>query len=274
MGLDVKQGREFTAAEELTPSENRVAILDETLASRLFGVSSPIDQLVQWDAGEGRTAVARVVGVVAPSRHQLLEDGMRPHIYTPFGQEFRSAAYLHVRTSAPTADAEAAMLPDVRRELLAIDSELPIVSLETRPMFRDRNFLLWVLRAGARIFFVFGALALFMSVIGVYGVKAYVVARRTREIGIRVALGATPGNVVRLIVKDGIVTTVIGLVAGLAISVLVGSALRSMLFGDGKFDVTVISAAVLALAGAATVAAWLPARRATRVAATTAIRSE
>jgi predicted permease len=274
VGLDVKQGREFTAAEELTPSDNRIAIIDETLSSRLFGVSSPIGQLVQWETGGGAHAVARVVGVVAPSRHQLLEDGMRPHIFTPFGQDFRTAAYLHLRTSAPTADAEAGMLQDVRRELLAVDPELPIISLETRPMFRDRNFVLWVLRAGAKIFVVFGALALFMTVIGVYGVKSYVVARRTREIGIRVALGATPGNVVRMIVRDGLVTTVVGLGLGLVLSVLAGFGLRSLLFGDGRFDATVIVAAVLALTGAATLAAWLPARRATQVTTTLAIRSE
>jgi ABC-type antimicrobial peptide transport system permease subunit len=131
-----------------------------------------------------------------------------------------------------------------------------------------------VLRAGAKIFVVFGVLALFMSMIGVYGVKSYVVARRTREIGIRVALGATPGNVVRMIVRDGLVTTVIGLVVGLALSVLVGFGLRSLLFGDGRFDAPVIFAAMLALTAAATLAAWLPARRATRVTTTLAIRSE
>ncbi len=274
VGLEVKQGREFTQAEELTPSENRIAIIDETLATRLFGVSSPMDQLVQWEDGGGTAMVARVVGVVAPSRHQLLEDGMRAHIFTPFGQDFRTAAYLHARTSAPTPEAESAMLQDVRRELLAVDAELPIISLETRPMFRDRNFLLWVLRAGAKIFVAFGVLALFMSVVGVYGVKSYVVARRTREIGIRVALGATPGSVVGMIVRDGLVTTIMGLVAGLALSVIVGSALRSMLFGDGRFDATVILTAVVALAASATAAAWLPAKRATRVAPTLALRSE
>jgi ABC-type antimicrobial peptide transport system permease subunit len=111
-------------------------------------------------------------------------------------------------------------------------------------------------------------------VVGVYGVKSYVVARRTREIGIRVALGATPRNVVGMIVKDGIVTTVIGIVIGLALSVLAGSVIRSMLFGDGLFDAPVILGAVFALGVAATIAAWVPARRATRVAPTLALRSE
>jgi len=277
IGLELKHGREFTAAEELTPSANRVAIIDETLATKLFGEQNPIDQLVQWQAGRSggtTTAVARVVGVVAPSHHQLLEREWNPHIYTPIGQDFRTALFLHVRTSAPTAEAEAAMLPDIRRELTTIDSAIPIIALETRPMFRERNLILWVLRAGAKIFIGFGVLALFMSVIGVYGVKSFVVARRTREIGIRVALGATPRNVVGMVVKDGLVTTVLGLVAGLGLSVVAGSAIRSFLFGDGRFDATVIFTSVFALAAAATAAAWLPARRATRVAPTLALRSE
>ena len=277
ISLEVTRGREFTQAEELAASENRIAIIDETLASALFGRANPLDQSIQWQmgrAGSEQTVVARIVGVVAPTRHQLLEDGMRPNIYTPVGQDFRSMMFLHVRTTAPTAEAEAAMLPDVRRELVGLDPALPIISLETRPMYRERNLVLWVLRAGAYVFVAFGMLALFMSVVGVYGVKSYVVARRTREIGIRVALGATPGSVVRMVVQDGFVTTVVGLIVGLGLSIVAGSAIRGLLFGDGRFDVTVIGAAVLALTAAATVAAWLPARRATRVATTLALRSE
>ena len=277
IGLGMTRGREFTQAEELVASENRIAIIDEILASKLFGRGNPLDQIIQWQmgrAGSEQTVVARIVGVVAPTRHQLLEDGMRPNIYTPVGQDFRSMMFLHVKTTAPSADAEAAMLPDIRRELVGLDPTLPIISLETRPMFRERNLVLWILRAGANVFVAFGLLALFMSVVGVYGVKSYVVARRTREIGIRVALGATPGNVVRLVVRDGLVTTVVGLIVGLGLSILAGSAIRSLLFGDWRFDITVIGAAVAALAIAATVAAWLPARRATRVAPTLALRSE
>jgi ABC-type antimicrobial peptide transport system permease subunit len=199
---------------------------------------------------------------------------MRPHLFTPLGQDPRASIFLHARTTAPTADAETAMLQDVRREIVGIDPEVPIISLETRPMFRDRNLVLWSLRAGARIFVTFGLLALFMTVVGVYGVKSYMVARRTREIGIRVALGATSRDVVGMVVRDGAVTTVLGIVGGLVLSIAAGSAIRSMLFGDGKFDTTVIVGSVAALTLAATLAAWIPARRATKVAPTLALRSE
>lgn len=277
IGLEVRQGREFTIEEELTASDNRIAIIDETLARRLFGNENPLDQIIQWQAGRrgaDLTITARVVGVVAPSRHQLLEREMRPHVYTPVGQDPRAALFLHVRTTAATAEAELAMLPDVRREIMAIDAEVPIIALETRPMFRDRNLVLWTLSAGAKVFVAFGALALFMTVVGVYGVKSYVVARRTREIGIRVALGASSRDVIGMIVRDGYITTAIGLVGGLGLSILAGAAIRSLLFGDSTFDATVILGSVAALTLVATAAAWLPARRATRVAPTLALRSE
>lgn len=166
------------------------------------------------------------------------------------------------------------MLPEVRRMLVGIDPDVPIIALETRPMYRDRNMVLWLLRAGAQIFLAFGLLALFMTVVGVYGVKSYVVARRTREIGIRVALGATRRDVVGMIVRDGLLTTTLGLVFGLALSVATGLALRATLVGDGKFDITVIAGAAVTLAVAAMIAAWLPARRATKVPPTLALRSE
>jgi predicted permease len=276
IGLPLVRGREFPAANELSDHGDRLAIIDTVLAARLFGDEDPIGQLVQWQAGRNadETVRARVIGLVPNIRHQLLDHAERPHLYTPTGQDFRTAMYVHARTLAPTAEAEAAMLPDIRRELRAADAAIPIMSLETRPMFRERNLVLWLLRTGASLFVGFGVLALFMSVVGVYGVKSYVVARRTREIGIRVALGATPSSVVRLIVGDGFVTTAIGLVAGLALSVLAGSAIRSLLIGDGQFDVAVIGSAIAALALAATAAAWLPARRATRIMPTRALRTE
>ncbi len=275
LGLKVLAGREFTAAEEQGTGGAGVAILSETLATRLFGRTNPLDQMVQYSEKRGGDPIQlRVVGVVAPSRHQLLERGWRAQIYTPYGQEFRSSMHLHLRTAAATPEAEAAMLPTVRRELMALDPSLPILSLETRPMYRDRNFELWMLGAGADMFLTFGALALFMSVIGVYGVKAYIVARRTREIGIRVALGATGGDVARLVIREGVVLTAAGIVIGIGLSALAGGAIRSMLFGDSTFDAPVVLGAAAVLTMSALLASWLPARRATRIAPTVALRTE
>ena len=277
IGLPLRKGREFNATEELTPGGDRVAIIDESLANRLFGKEEALGQIVQWEqgrSGSNQTMSARVIGIAAPSRHQLLEEGMRPHIYTPLGQDFRSALFLHAETTAATADDETAMLPGLRAMITNLDPDVPIVALETRPMYRDRNLVLWMLGAGAKVFLAFGLLALFMSVVGVYGVKSYIVARRTREIGIRVALGATSRNVVSMIVRDGLLTTTLGLAGGLTLSVLIGSVMRSFLFGDSKFDFTVIAGSAVALTLAATAAAWMPARRAAQVPPTLALRRE
>jgi putative ABC transport system permease protein len=274
IGLPVTRGREFLPNEEISASGMRVAIIDETLAGKLFGAENPVGQLVQFSKRQSPDPVVlQVVGVVAPSRHQLLEHEMRPHLYLPYGQEFRAAMYLHIRTAASSAEADAAMLPAIRRELRDLDPAVPIMSLETLPMFRERNFDLWTLRTGANIFLAFGAIALFMAAIGIYGVKAYVVARRTREIGIRLALGATPRNVVGMVLKDGAVLAIAGITLGLLLSVVAGGAIRGLLFGDTRFDAPVVLAAALVLGGSALLASWLPARRATRIAATIAMRS-
>jgi predicted permease len=275
LGVAVTRGREFTAAEELAPSDARIAIIDEPLAQALFGQGNPVGELVQYSVRDsGEIVQLRVVGVAGPVRHQLLERRMRPHLYTPLGQDFRASVFLHVRTAAPTADAETAMLPAIRRELMALDPAAPILSLETRPMYRDRNFVLWTLRAGANTFLTFGVMALFMAAIGVYGVKSYLVARRTREIGVRIALGATPRGVVRMVLRDGAVLAASGIVGGIALSAAAGGLIRNLLFGDGRFDAAVIGGAGLVLVAAVLAASGIPAWRATRIAPTRALRSE
>jgi len=139
-------------------------------------------------------------------------------------------------------------------------------------MYRDRNLLLAVVRIGAAMFTIFGGVALFLAAVGIYGVKAYVVSRRTREIGIRVALGATPRGVVWMVVRDGLVASVVGLGIGLALSALVGIAMRSITYQGRAADAAVLGLALAVLAGSALLASWLPARRATKVSPLLAIR--
>ena len=164
------------------------------------------------------------------------------------------------------------MLPAVRQLVRDVDDRLPVVTLETRPMFRERNLMLWIVRAGAWVFTAFGIVALGMAALGIYGVKAYLVSRRTREIGIRMALGANPRQVVRLVMSDGLGLTVSGLVIGLALSALMSPAVGSLLFQGSGFDAPVVVTSFVTLLGAASLASWLPARRATRIAPSTAVR--
>jgi ABC-type antimicrobial peptide transport system permease subunit len=139
---------------------------------------------------------------------------------------------------------------------------------------RSSSILYWIVRAGAGLFAVFGGVAVFMAVVGLYAVKAYVVARRTREIGIRMALGSTPGNVMWLVLKEGLGLTLAGIGAGFLIAIGIGMGVASMLYQVSAFDPLVFAVAPLLLAVASLAACYLPARRATKISPTVALRME
>jgi len=273
MGLTVLRGSDFTAAEAFAEGGEPLAIIDETLAERLFGTENPVGRQVQSTLDDG-PVVMRVVGVVGGVRPDLFSIAPEPFIYMPFGQRPASSIYLHSRTSAPTAEAEEAMLPAVARTLGALDPELAFVSLETRPMFRARNLVLAIVRSGAVLFAIFGAGALLLAAAGVYGVKAYLVSRRTREIGIRIALGAEPRNVVSMVIREGLAVVGVGLVIGVGLSLVTGQLMRGLLFQGRALDLSVIGIAALTLMASILLASWIPARRATRVAPTLALRAQ
>jgi putative ABC transport system permease protein len=273
MGIPVLRGRDFTDSEALSTGGERLVIVDEQLARHLFGDTDPVGREVQT-AEDGKPVLLRVVGVVGGVRPELFSTGPEPFIYLPFGQRFQSNLYLHARTSAPTAAAERAMLPAVGQALHALDPVLPFVALETRPMFRERNLLLAVLRTAASIFSMFGLAALFLAAAGVYGVKAYLVSRRTREIGIRIALGAESRDVVGMVLGEGLALGLAGLVLGVGLSIVTGDLLRGMLFQGRALDLPVIAVAAVTLVGSMLLASWLPARRAMRVPPTTALRAQ
>ena len=250
------------------------SIIDDVLATKLFGTENPIGQQIQYKGRQEQDPpiVLDVVGVAPGLKHQLTDKTAVAHIYTPLSQDFRADVYFHLTTAAATPEAERAMLPVLRQALREVDSTLPVLRVETRAQYADRNFMLAVVRLGAAIFGVFGLVALVLASIGVYGVKAYVVSRRTREIGIRMALGATPGSVVSLVIKEGAVLSAAGLTVGLGLSVLAGMGMRSLLFQSSPFDPLATVGALVMLTGAAIAASWIPARRATKVAPVTALR--
>jgi len=274
LGLNVTRGRDFSPSEVFSPTATHVAIIDDVLAAKLFGKENPVGQQVQYKGRQDGDApiVLDVVGLVPGLKHQLTDATAVAHIYTPLSQDFRADVYFHVRTLAATPEAEAAMLPILRQALREIDPSLPILRAETRAQYAARNFMLAVFRLGAAIFGVFGAVALLLASIGVYGVKAYVVSRRTREIGIRMALGATPASVVSLVIREGGVLSAVGLAMGLGLSLLAAIGLRSLLFQARPFDPLATGGALVFLISAAFAASWFPARRATRVAPITALR--
>ena len=205
-------------------------------------------------------------------KHDLFDLEPKPHLYASTGDVFRAFMTLHVRTSAGVPDAT--MLATIRQELLAIDRRLPILSARSMEMQRDRSVTEWSVRAAALLFSTFGVLALALATIGVYGLKAYDVSRRTREIGIRMALGATAHDLQKLIVREGIRTTLVGLAIGLLMAAGIGKLSSSLLYQVSPVDPIVLVTAAIVLSVSATLASYLPARRATRIAPLDALRSE
>jgi predicted permease len=273
--LTMLRGRGFTPTEEESAAGPRVIIVDEPLARQLFQTEDPIGQQVQFARGDTRdTAAYTIVGVSAGVRHDLFDKAPVPHIYLPFGQHYRGNVHVHVRVAGGGGQADVAMLGTMRQEIRAADDQIPVLQLRTLAQQRDDSLLLWAVNTGARLFSVFGGVALLLAVIGVYGVKSYVVSRRTREIGIRMALGATPSNVLWLVLREGLTLTFVGLAFGLLIAWGVARALSGMLYQVSALDPVVFAIAPLLLTGAAVAASYFPARRATRVLPLTALRFE
>lgn len=282
------RGREFDASEERGATGLRVAVINEPLAKQLFGNEDPIGRTVQFSRGGGGKGVnistdvnnpipddaLQIIGVAPGLRHSLFDPAPVPFVYVPLGANFQSGLNLHVRVASASPAEASAMVQRVRAELRSFDSNLPVVSAATLQSFRDDSLPLWFVRSGARLFSLFGVTALILAVIGIYGLKSYVVARRTREIGIRMALGATTQGVVRLFLREGAALAVAGLSLGLLLALGAGQLVSSMLYQVSPFDPVVLVIAFAILAAAALVATYVPARRATLVAPVSALRHE
>jgi putative ABC transport system permease protein len=207
-------------------------------------------------------------------RHALFDKEPTAHVYVPFGYQYHPSMNLHVRVADRARGAETALINAVRHELREVDEHLPVLSIMTLRRNHENGLMLWLVRTGARLFTVFGALALFLAVVGVYGVKAYVVARRTREIGIRMALGATGRDVLWLVLREGTALTLAGVGVGLLLALATGRLLSSKLYEVSATDpLTFVSvpALLMLIALASTVPA---ARRAAGVEPMAALREE
>ena len=266
LGLRMLRGREFTRAEEEADSAPRVAIVDEAFARQLFPGEDPIGQMIRVVARPGDSATGReplqIVGIAPPLREDLLERAAGPHVYVPFGRHYQAGMFVLMRSSQPDDAAAAGAL---RAAIRGTDARLPVLALSTLQAFHDRGLELWALKTGARLFASLGALALLLALVGVYGVKSYVVVLRTREIGIRMALGASARDVLRLVLRDGLFLTGSGLAIGLPLALLVSLAFTKVFVVIGGVDAGVIAVSTITVALAAAVASAIPARRATRV---------
>jgi len=276
LGLRLLRGRAFSAAEAETGSGPRVAIIDDRLAKRIFPNEEALGKRIQFG---GRKAgdpakVLEVIGIAPNIRENLIGSASEPHVFAPFGQEYQSNMNIHLKIAARGEEGQNALLQTVRREIRAVDERLPVLGLKTLRMHLEASIEMWVVRTGAWLFTIFGTVALFLAIVGVYGVRSYTVARRTREIGIRMALGATTADALRLIMREGLILTLAGVSLGLLLSLGMGKLLGSMLYEVSGTDPIILSIATLLLAMISLAACYLPARRAARVNPIVALRYE
>ena len=216
----------------------------------------------------------QIVGVVPGIRNDLTEKAPSSHVYVPFGQDYRSSINLHLRLKPLAPEGESAVLKSVRETIRATQPDLPLVSIQTMRRFHEEGLMVWFISTAARLFGAFGALALVLAVVGVYGVNAYIVARRTREIGIRIALGATARDVVSKVLKQAVVLTAVGVALGLLLALGVGFVLRSVVYDSQAIDPLAFTIGPLCLTIAALFACYIPARRAATIQPMAALRYE
>jgi predicted permease len=277
LGLALLRGRGFTPIEAdplgSGPAGPMPAVIDRVLARRLFGDDDPIGRRVLVQRRPEAPAAAHVVvGVSSDMKHDIFDVAPRPHLFVPHGAHFRAFMTLHIRTAPGASDSQ--VLSTIRRELLSVDPRLPIISAKTLTEHRDRSVSEWSVRAAAAIFSAFGILALLLAAIGVYGLKAYEVSRRTREFGIRMAIGASAASVLRLVLIEGVRTTAISLSLGLLLAAGLGKLVSGLLYSVSPFDPVALVTAALVLTAAAMTACVVPALRATRVAPAVTLRAE
>jgi putative ABC transport system permease protein len=271
IGTPLLRGRDFNPQD--TDKSPEVAIVTEKLARRLWPeLKDPGDALgKRLRVGRSDPISCEVIGVAKDSRNNIfnrIDREPEPTIYRPFAQNYSALAALIVRTDGDPRG----LISSVRREVAALDENLP--PQELQPLSETVSLASWSARTGAAVLGVFGLLGLVLAAIGIYGVMSYSVSRRTREIGLRMALGAEARDVIKLIVKQGMGLAIIGAVIGLMLALAVTRLLTSLLYGVTATDPTTFAGVVLFVIGVAVLACYLPARRATKVDPMLALRRE
>jgi predicted permease len=276
LGIKLLRGRDFTQNECEHKDARRVAIIDEEMAKKLFPSEDPIGQHIRYTnpPKDGSPNDMEVVGVVSKHRHSVDNDSLVCRLFVPLVQGYSGQTFLHVRLNTQDQRAVAAFIPTLRQTLREIDPDLPLLQMTAFVDLVERSPNLWIVKLGATLFGAFGAIALILAVVGVYGVKAYAVACRTREIGIRMALGAHRRDVFALIMRQGAMQTALAVGAGLLLSLAAGRILAKILYDVSPSDPLALATATLMLASAALLACFFPANRAARVNPITALRTE
>ncbi len=267
LGIALRSGRSFTPQDG--PTAARVALVNVEMARRFWRGKDPIGSRITLGNPADPNAVWRtVVGVIENTRLESLDREPYPQMLFPAAQQDVASLDFAIRTSVPPAS----LAPAVRREVRALDRDLAVFNVKT--MDERLAEVVAQPRVNLIVLGAFALLALVIAAIGTYGVMAYAIAQRTRELGIRVALGASGGNVVRLVVRQGMLPALAGIGIGVVGALLGARLLASLLYGVGTHDVPTFAIAVSALGAVALMACYLPARRAANADPMLALRSD
>ncbi len=264
LGIPLVRGRDFTERDREGAPD--VVIVNETMARRLFPGEDPIGKRFRLD--EQSTRLREIVGVARDGKYRSLGEEPRSFMFLSHLQSYNSEMMLVVNTRGSLGN----IAERVRGEVNKIDARMPIYNIKT--MDEHIDFALWGPRTAATLAATFGVLALALAVLGLFGVMSYTVAQRTREIGIRIALGAKPHDVLRLVAKQGLRLTLVGVLLGLTAAFAATRVLGGLLYGVSATDPATFIGVALLLAVAALLACYIPARRATKVDPMVALRYE
>jgi predicted permease len=263
MGIPLLRGRDFEPSDH--KDAPHVVVINQTMAKQFWPDEEAIGKRFKFF---GQDWWNQVVGIAKDGKYNFLGENPQPHIYLSLEQVYDPTVSLHVRAAGDPATA----LGMARREVQAMDRLLPITNVFTFQEVLRQS--LWAPRMGAALLVVFGALSLVLAVIGIYGVMSYAVSQRTRELGLRMALGADQGEVMKLVVRQGALLAISGIAIGLALAFAVTRLVSNLLFDVPARDPLVFVGIPLLLGVAAIVASAQPALRASRVDPTVALRIE
>jgi putative ABC transport system permease protein len=262
MNIPLLEGRDFDDRDAGKSPE--VVVINQEMARRYWPDEDPIGKRLAVGNGPWRT----VVGVVGDVKQSGLDVETKPEMFWPYYQMGLPFATVVVRTAGEPE----AMIAAVRSEMQAIDKDLPVYSIKTGEQVISESVA--PRRLNMLLLGTFGGLALVLAAVGLYGVMAYSVAQRTREIGIRMALGANQKAVMRLVLSQGMVLALIGVAIGVGASLLLTRLMSSLLYGVSVTDPVTFAVISLMLIGVASVASYIPARRAMKVDPMIALRYE